>query len=290
MGTVHRLKLGRDIPQLADAVAAFLTEVDDLHTHRVYRTALTALLAEVGETRLITVLDDETTAVRIGTWFGRRWGAAAPSTVTARLDALRSAATWWRRHGWISRDPLRRVPHASSVPDRIRTFDQPMFENMLARLHVPLRERTLWWMLSESAARAEDVLALDVTHLDLRCRRAQVRRNSGVCVVFGWRADTARLLPQLLGERDSGPVFLTNHPSRGETTSATAPTPATTRLSYRRAAQLFEQATIGLPDGPFTLHHLRQAALANRSAADTDLTTAPTSFSSTSAVTLASFT
>ncbi|MFG1967629.1 tyrosine-type recombinase/integrase [Nonomuraea sp. NPDC049028] len=33
------------------------------------------------------------------------------------------------------------------------------------------------------------------------------------------------------------------------------------RLSYRRAAELFEQATAELPGGPYTLHQLRHSAL-----------------------------
>lgn len=33
------------------------------------------------------------------------------------------------------------------------------------------------------------------------------------------------------------------------------------RLSYRRAAEQFEQATAGLPGGPWTLHQLRHSAL-----------------------------
>jgi predicted RNA polymerase sigma factor len=33
------------------------------------------------------------------------------------------------------------------------------------------------------------------------------------------------------------------------------------RLSYRRAAELFEQATLACPGGPWTLHQLRHSAL-----------------------------
>ncbi|WP_031162200.1 hypothetical protein [Streptosporangium roseum] len=33
------------------------------------------------------------------------------------------------------------------------------------------------------------------------------------------------------------------------------------RLSYRRAAELFEAATADLPGGPWTLHQLRHSAL-----------------------------
>jgi hypothetical protein len=33
------------------------------------------------------------------------------------------------------------------------------------------------------------------------------------------------------------------------------------RLSYRRAGELFEQATVACPGGPWTLHQLRHSAL-----------------------------
>jgi integrase len=42
-----------------------------------------------------------------------------------------------------------------------------------------LRERTLWRMAYESAARSAELLALDVEHLDLPGRRAKVRRKGG---------------------------------------------------------------------------------------------------------------
>ncbi|MDR7304629.1 hypothetical protein [Haloactinomyces albus] len=71
------------------------------------------------------MLDEETSVERLGRWFADRWGKSAAATANARLDALRSAAAWWR-------------------------------------------------MLYETAARAEEVLALDVDELDLRNRRARV--------------------------------------------------------------------------------------------------------------------
>jgi integrase/recombinase XerC/integrase/recombinase XerD len=39
-------------------------------------------------------------------------------------------------------------------------------------MDAPIRERTFWSMLYETAARSSEVLALDVEHLDRRNRRA----------------------------------------------------------------------------------------------------------------------
>ncbi|WP_218010980.1 tyrosine-type recombinase/integrase [Herbidospora mongoliensis] len=117
-------------------------------------------------------------------------------------------------------------------------------------------------MLYESAARAEEVLALDTGELDLRNRRAKVRRKGGAIDVVVWRTATARLLPRLLAGRRVGPVFLTERRARLALPPADLdPDSGWARLSYRRAAECFEQATVGLPGGPWTLHQLRHSAL-----------------------------
>jgi MerR, DNA binding len=55
----------------------------------------------------------------------------------------------------------------------------------------------LWRLLYESAARSSEVVDLDVDELDLRNRRARVRRKGGAVDVIVWRTCTARLLPPL---------------------------------------------------------------------------------------------
>ncbi len=80
---------------------------------------------------------------------------------------------------------------------------------MLTREDIPLRERALWRMLYETAARSAEVLRLDVPNLDLPNRRARVRRKGGQLDTIVWQTGTARLLPRLLKGRKSGPVFLT---------------------------------------------------------------------------------
>jgi integrase len=65
----------------------------------------------------------------------------------------------------------------------------------------PLRERTLWRMLYESAARAEKILTLDIEDLDTVNRCASVVRKGGARDVIYWQTGTARLLPRLTGGR-----------------------------------------------------------------------------------------
>ena len=87
-------------------------------------------------------------------------------------------------------------------------------EPLLTREDISLRERTLWRMLYETAARSAEMLGLDVEDLDLPNRRARVRRKGGVIDVIVWQTGTARLLPRLLKGRKSGPVFVTERRAR----------------------------------------------------------------------------
>ncbi|MER5623989.1 site-specific integrase [Streptosporangium sp. NPDC002544] len=130
------------------------------------------------------------------------------------------------------------------------------------RATLGLRERTLFRLLYESAARAQEVLALDADELDLRNRRAKVRRKGGAVDVIVWQTATARLLPRLLEGRRVGPVFLTDRRARVQLPPGDLdPASGRARLSYRRAAELFEATTARLAGGPWRLHQLRHSAL-----------------------------
>ncbi|GGT30542.1 hypothetical protein ACFFV7_41920 [Nonomuraea spiralis] len=95
-----------------------------------------------------------------------------------------------------------------------------------------------------SAARAQEVLALDVDELDLRNRRARVRRTGGAVDVVVRQTATARLLPRLLDGRRGGPSSSPAVPPASNSRPATSTQARTgARLSYRRAAELFETAT-----------------------------------------------
>lgn len=274
MGTVHRLDAGPAAdpgpgpgtgpggPVLGEAVAAFLREIVNRNTARSYGIALRALTAELGADVAVAVLDEEAVADRVAGWFARRWGGAAAATANARMDGLGSAVSWWREQGWINGDPLRRVRRRPRTLDRTRSLDKAELEALLTRTHLPIRERTLWRLLYETAARAEEVLGLDVAELDLRNRRAKVRRKGGAADIIVWRTGTAHLLPRLLGGRRGGPVFLTERRARVALAPGDLdPVTGRARLSYRRAAECFAQATATLPGGPWELHQLRHSAL-----------------------------
>jgi len=77
------------------------------------------------------------------------------------------------------------------------------------KLDVPLRDKALSRMLYESAARAEEILGLDVPDLDLPGKRGRVISKGGTTDWVHWQTGTAMLLPRLLAGRREGPVFLT---------------------------------------------------------------------------------
>jgi integrase len=107
----------------------------------------------------------------------------------------------------------------------------------------PLRDKTLWWLLYETAARAGEVLALNVEDLDLARRRAVVIGKGGRAELIGWETKTARLLPRLLRQRRNGPTFLADiAPATGRQPALADVDPDTgrARLSYRRAAEVIQ--------------------------------------------------
>jgi integrase/recombinase XerC/integrase/recombinase XerD len=145
-------------------------------------------------------------------------------------------------------------------------------------MDVPIREKTLWTMLYETAARSHEVLALDIKDLDRRNRRSKVTRKGAAADIIVWQTGTARLLPRLLPRlldgRTKGPVFLTGRRARVALSAADVdPVSGRARLSYRRAEEIFTDLTRPLahPDitdarqlaaAPgWTLHQLRHSAL-----------------------------
>ena len=61
---------------------------------------------------------------------------------------------------------------------RTRALGAADIEAILS-MDVPIREKTLWTMLYETAARSSEVLALDIEDLDRRNRRSKVTRKIG---------------------------------------------------------------------------------------------------------------
>jgi integrase len=124
-----------------------------------------------------------------------RGARRAPSTWNVSLDAVRAAAAYWQRQGWLAADFTRLLERCRPRPDRARALSRGEVEQLLTREDIPLRERTLWSMLYETAARADEVLALDIGDLDRPNQRAPVRRKGGAVDVICWQTRTARPRP-----------------------------------------------------------------------------------------------
>jgi len=111
----------------------------------------------------------------------------------------------------------------------------------------------------KTAARANEILALNVENLDMPRRRAVVIGKGGRAELVGWETKTARLLPRHLKHRTSGPLFLADiapAPARQPALADLDPDTGRARLSYRRAEELFSAAS-----GGWTLHQLRHSRL-----------------------------
>lgn len=258
MGTVHRLATAQPEVTLGHAVSAFLATLDHPETAgtlRVYSGTCRAMLAGLGEGTQL----NEVTPAAVSAWFAAQWGQAKPATWDSRRGTIKALLRFCEEQGWVASAAglMRGVEHRKAAPDRSRALSRAEVEELLTREGVSLRERTLWRMLYETAARSAEVLRLDVEDLDLPNRRARVRRKGGAIDVIVWQTGTARLLPRLLKGRKSGPVFLTERRARVELPPQDIdPGSGKARLSYGQAQALFKAAT-----GGKTLHQLRHSAL-----------------------------
>jgi integrase len=207
----------------------------------------------------LALLDDPGTAGRLARSLADRAAGADARTVNRELSALRGAIGWWLDLGWIRADPTAGLRHRT--PDELAA---PLNADQVAalfRLDASLREQAFWRLLYDSGAPASEVLALDASRLDLdRCRL----RSGDIA----WGEATGQLLRWLLAGRTWGPVFVTSRRaiSRAAPADLCRPT-GQARLSYRRAAEIFTEATAPLdPAGHgWTLHQL-SAALSFRPA------------------------
>jgi integrase len=255
MGMVHRLPAAAGTVTPQAAVRAYLATIghaESAGTRRVYSAVLHRFA-----NRFAAGPVGDLDAAEVTEWFTGQWAARAPDTWNTALSALRSATAYWAEQGWLTIDPITALRRRRPRPDRSRALDRAAVEELLTRESIPLRERALWRMLYETAARSAEVLGLDVRDLDLPNRRARVRRKGGQLDTIVWQTGTARLLPRLLRGRTAGPVFLTKRRARVELPpSDVDPASGRARLSYRQAEDLFKAAS-----GGATLHQLRHSAL-----------------------------
>jgi integrase len=246
---------------LQTAADAFLSSqrCENPNTRRAYATVIDKLTAQLDPARQFADLDGSEIAHALVTL----WGDAAPSTWNRNRAAVGSWLAWchtvkrWPTPG-LPADCERRAERADHTHD----LPKRAIDRQLSRRDIPLREKTLWRMLYETAARASEILALDVEQLDLANRRAPVRSKGGQTEWVHWGTGTAHLLPRLLRlpdgtSRTSGPLFLANRkptPARQPPPRDICPHTGRPRLGYDRARALLHAHTGWRP------HQLRHSA------------------------------
>jgi integrase len=107
------------------------------------------------------------------------WGPCAAATWNRNRGAVAAWLSWCAANRLaapvLPASAERRREHLNAT----RAVPRPAIERALSRRDVPLREKTLWRMLYETAARASEVLALNIDDPGLDARRALIRSKGG---------------------------------------------------------------------------------------------------------------
>jgi integrase len=247
---------------VATAIDRFLSSnrCENPNTRRGYASVLDRVAVAVGAGRpLAAVTDDELAGALDGLW-----GKAKPATWNRNRAALASWLAWCGKGKYTVPALPTSVERRPEARDETRALDRTAIERLVTRRDLPLREKTLWRMLYETAARATEILALNVEDLDLDNRRAPIRSKGGAVEWVYWGTGTARLLPRLVRGRDHGPLFLSHRrpgPARRPAAKDACPTTGRARLGYDRARVLLDQYTSPGDGKPgWDLHQLRHSA------------------------------
>ncbi len=142
--------------------------------------------------------------------------------------------------------PLAGIERKREPRDETKAIAYDTLDELWSRPRIGLREKTPWRMLYETAARANEILALNIEDLDLDRKQAAVTAKGGHREVVIWASGTARLLPRYLDRRRRGPVFVTTRqPNVVPADRDRCPDTGLGRLSYQTAWKLFNEASGG---------------------------------------------
>ena len=246
---------------LAAAIDAFLSQPDLAATTRAkYRQTLAVVEDELG--------DSPVTGAGLARVVEQRWHHASPATWNRHVATVRSFAGYCTRTRILEIDGDVELARRAEKHDHTRSIALASLERLWERPDVDLRERTLWRLLYETAARADEVLRLNVEDLDIPAKRARTRSKGGDVDRLFFGSGSARLLPRLIAGRRAGPVFLSSlrpSPARAPAAGDICLLTGRARLSYRRAAELLVAQT------GWTLHQFRHSALTHLAEADVQL-------------------
>ncbi|QUN17003.1 tyrosine-type recombinase/integrase [Nocardia seriolae] len=247
-------------PTVRSAIDAFLDTPKvktNPNTLRAYTNVLDRAAEVIGPGHALAEITD----TEIGEALTELWGAAKPATWNRNRAAVCSWLTWCSaKQRWTAPGLPAPAERRRENNDDTKAVSRSRIDRLCRRRGIPLREKTLWRMLYESASRASAVLALNIEDLGLPNKQAKITAKGGDTMWITWGTDTAHLLPRLIAGRERGPLFLSAHrpgPHRRSTTDSRDLCPDTghVRLGYDRARILLAHYGDGL-----RLHQLRQSS------------------------------
>ena len=222
-------------------------------TRRAYGLTYNALLDHVGPELAVTAL----TSHRLRQVLEDRWAKAGPRTWNVRIAALQSLVRYCQRQEWLDADPTASLERHRVPRHESRAIRYEELEALWSQPDIALRETLFWRCLYSTAARAAEVLNLNIEDLDLHRKRAVITGKGGHRETIVWDAGTARLFPLYLAGRKRGPVFVTYARPNVAPAELDKSPDGRARLSYQRAWAVFHEVT----DGQWNLHQLRHSAL-----------------------------
>ena len=227
------------------------------NTLRAYTGVLDRVAEVAGPGRKLAGVEED----EIGGALAELWSDAKPATWNRNRAAVGSWLAWCHeKQHWTAPALPSSVERRRQNTGDTKAVSRSRIDRLCRRRDVPLREKTLWRMLYESASRASAVLALNIEDPDLPGKQARITAKGGDIMWITWGTDTAHLLPRLIAGRARGPLFLSQHrpgPHRRATTGPRDICPETgrARLGYDRARVLLAGSGDGL-----RLHQLRHSA------------------------------
>lgn len=191
---------------VAAAVDRYLDSVQTTTTRASYAETLARLAALAGQRPAAALAAEDYAAVM------DRWNSAAAATWNRHLSALTSFTAWAGRQEILATNPARRLERRKPARRGDRSIPRARLDKLFTDDRHSLRERVLWRMLYETAARAEELLSLNIEDLDLEFRRARVTSKGGAIEYVHWA-------PQL-GEQTSAQVTADADPAARRRTPA----------------------------------------------------------------------
>jgi integrase len=154
-------------------------------TRAKYRQTLAVVENELG--------DAPVTGTGLAGVVEQRWHHASPATWNRHVATVRSFAHYCTRTRILEIDGDIDLQRSAEKHDHTRSIPLASLERLWERRDIDLRERTLWRLLYETAARADEVLRLKVEDLDIPgevgLRQERVDRRGEVDPCCGGEAE-----------------------------------------------------------------------------------------------------